>query len=306
MAQNKQVKWYKSWGFKQVVLAILAAVVTVVILFWLLKSVTRHGKSLVVPDFTNMTINEAQKLARKSHVRIDATDSVYIPQLHAGQVIKQIPAAGSRVKKNRRILVTINSLVPVMVKVPNVVGVSLRQAESSLHSIGLKIGKLRYVSDIATNNVLAQSFKGAPIEPGTSIPQESYLDLTLGLNSSDNRTNIPNLITVPYHQVRSELIYHSLNLNRMVFDQTVKTYADTVNSVVYRQEPGPTLSSSVLMGTGVTIYLTLDKNLAQHNKLSVKAQDPIVVDTLKSEKPKENTESVQEDEVRESGDEPVL
>ncbi len=141
MANKKtQENTSKYWWLKHLVLALIAALATVLILFWMLKGITRHGKTLEVPDLTNMTLSEARKVAKKNHIRIKITDSVYIPQLHAGQVLKQTPGAGSRVKKNRNILITINSLVPMMVKAPDVVGYSLRQAESNLHAEGSDTG----------------------------------------------------------------------------------------------------------------------------------------------------------------------
>ena len=86
---NKE-KWYSKWWLKHLLLAIAAAFVTIVLLFWMLDGITRHGKTLEVPDFSNMTISEARNLAKKNHLRLKITDSVYIPQLHAGQVLKQI------------------------------------------------------------------------------------------------------------------------------------------------------------------------------------------------------------------------
>lgn len=276
MATKKtQENTSKYWWLKHLVLAVLAAFVTVLILFWMLKGITRHGKTLEVPDLTNMTLSEARKVAKQNHIRIKITDSVYIPQLHAGQVLKQTPAAGSRVKKNRNILITINSLVPMMVKAPDVVGYSLRQAESNLHAANLQIGRLNYVPDIATNSVMGQSIKGKPLVPGTEIPAQSEIDLTLGLSGSDCWTRVPNLITLPYHRVKSELTYNSLNLDKILFDGTVNTYADTLNSIVYKQEPDPTIGNSVRMGTGVILYLTLNKDLAELNKKNVKPKDQV-------------------------------
>ncbi len=271
--KNTNAKWYQIWWLKHLLFAVVAAFVTISVLFWLLKGITRHGKMLEVPDFTNITIAEAEKIAKSHELRLKTTDSVYIPKLHAGQVLKQTPAAGSMVKKNRNILITINSLVPMMVKAPDVVGYSLRQAESNLHAANLKVGKLNYVPDIATNSVMGQSYKGKTLMPGKSIPAQSEIDLTLGMSSENSWTRVPNLLTLPYHLVKSELTYHSLNLNKEVFDSTVKTYADTLNSIVYKQDPPPTTSNSVRLGKGVTIYLTLNKELAETNKKNIKPKD---------------------------------
>ena len=48
---------------------------------------------------------------------------------------------------------------------PSLTGFSLRQARTELASNGLNIGKLIYVNDMATDNVLAQQYMGEDIEP---------------------------------------------------------------------------------------------------------------------------------------------
>ena len=310
MAKKVKKKWYQSWEFKHICVAVAAALASVFVLFHLLGLITRHNKSIEVPDFTDMSIEQARKLAHKSDVRLKISDSVYIPQVQAGQVLKQIPAGGSKVKKNRRILITINSLVPAMVKVPNVVGYSLRQAASNLRAANLYIGKLTYVSDIATNNVMEQYYKGSQAVPGMQVPSQSEIDLTLGLNSSDCMTRVPNLIAIPYYQAKSELLYNYLNLNKVVFDKGIKTYSDSLQAVVYKQEPSPTVSNSVRMGTGVTLYFTMDKSLAENNKKRVKAVDLTVEEEKKESEKKEAekpaaTPAESQTEPQES-DEPIL
>src|SRR5574344_2953735 len=156
------------WAFRQLLIAIAAALVTLFILFTLLKVVTRHGQVLTVPSFTNMTYDEAEALAKKSHLRLKITDSVYVPQMKKGVVFKQNPPAGSQVKRRRTIMLSINARVANMVRIPNLVGYSLRQAQSSLAAVQLQVGKLIYVSDIASNNVLAQIYQGRNIAPGES------------------------------------------------------------------------------------------------------------------------------------------
>ena len=191
-----------------------------------------------------------------------------------------------------------------MVKAPDVVGYSLRQAESNLTAANLRVGRLKYVPDIATNSVMGQSYKGRPLIPGTSIPAQSEIDLSLGLSADNCWTRIPNLIALPYHRVKSELTYNSLNLDRIVFDATVNTYADTLNSVVYRQEPQPTIGKSARMGTGVVLYLTLNKQLAELNRKNVVAKDQ-VKDTTSMALPKDTqVEELKETPAQEDETEP--
>ena len=53
---------------------------------------------------------------------------------------------------------------------------------------------------------------------------------------------------------------NSLNIRTLRFDRTVKDYDDSLNAMVYNQEPAPSDSIHVGMGSEVTLYLTLDQN----------------------------------------------
>ena len=58
---------------------------------------------------------------------------------------------------------------------------------------------------------------------------------------------------------------NSLNIGRLRFDNTVKNYADSLNAVVYRQNPASD-SPAVTKGSELTLYLTLDTDKVPANK----------------------------------------
>ena len=254
-------KWYWNWFSKQVYLIIIVTLAILVIIFNILKIVTRHSQELEVHSFIGISIQQATKIANENHLRLEVTDSVHIPRAAKGSIFKQNPAAGSHVKKNRRIILTINALSVKQVKMPSLVGYSLRQAQSELSSQQLKVGKLIYEEDIATNNVLSQIYNGRKIESGTMIPTGSEIDLILGLNPEESGAIVPNLKGKPYQYIKDYLTDHSLNMGRVVFDRGVKTYSDSLEAVVYKQEPVSGNYERVRMGTPVTIWLSKDKTL---------------------------------------------
>ena len=161
--------WYKGWFMMEVykMAALLLAFLVVTVI--LLNIITRHNKEQEVPDFTRMTVDEASEMADDSNLRLEVSDSVFLPRMGRGEIFRQNPPAGSKVKKNRRILLTINSLQPKRVAMPSVTGYSLRQAKAELASRQLRVGRLIYVSDMATNNVLGQRYNGKSVVPGTMI-----------------------------------------------------------------------------------------------------------------------------------------
>jgi len=253
--------WYKGWFMIELykITAIIAAFLAVIII--LLNLITRHNKELQVPDFTRMTVHEALTIAEESHLRLEVTDSVFLPRMGRGEIFRQNPPAGSKVKKNRRILLTINSLQPKKVAMPSVTGYSLRQAKAELTARQLRVGKLIYVSDMATNNVLNQRFNGRVIEPGTMIETESEIDLEVGISSDEERTFIPDVTALPLITARDILIDNSLNIARLRYDNSVRSYSDSISGYVIRQQPEPSQESPVSLGSSVQLTISVDKNL---------------------------------------------
>lgn len=248
---------------KHLLIAIASALATVAVIMFLLKIVTRHNKELEVPSFINMTMAQALEVAKAHHMRLEITDSVYISRMDPGAIYRQNPKEGSMVKKNRRILLTVNAKLAKTVQMPSLVGFSLRQAQSELTANQLNVGRLIYQRDLATNNVLEQQYNGSIIAPGKSIPVESSIDLVLGLNEKDTLTYIPQLRGTPYSRLKSTLTENSLNLRSAIFDGTVQTYADSLQAMVYKQIPSYSDTIMVKMGSDVTVYLTKDQSLLE-------------------------------------------
>ena len=249
--QNKKDRWIlKNLVGAAVFVAALAILATVG-----LNLVTRHGKTVTAPDFTNLTLQEAEKLAAEGNVRVKVVDSVFVRRLAGGVVYRQQPKAGATVKKGRSIFLTINSVVPRKVVMPNLYGYSITEARTELGNRGLNLGRLNYVRDIATNTVLGQYCEGKEIKAGDLVVNGSSIDLKVGVNRDDNATAVPRVIGMKYVAAVDALHDHFLNAGRVRFDEGVRTYADSVNAVVYKQEA---LGEDKPLGTAVNLYLTLD------------------------------------------------
>ena len=73
----------------------------------------------------------------------------------------------------------------------------------------------------------------------------------------DNRTYVPNVRGMKYVRAVDVIHENSLNISSLIFDESVRNYNDSINSVVYRQSPGASSAPS-LMGSSVSLYLTVD------------------------------------------------
>ncbi len=259
MADKKKKKGFLSnWVVRNLLIAVALVVVLIAGAMFFLNLVTQHNKELEVPDFSNMSVAEAEYAAAEAGMRVDVTDSVFVKRMKRGAVYRQNPTPGSKVKKGRRIVLTINAVNAKKVTMPDLVGLSLRQAKAELMSRGLVLNRLVYVQDMATNNVLRQLKGNREIEPGTMIDSESQIDLVLGLNDLDNKAYVPDVTGLKNMSAVEALFDHSLNVKNLRFDDTVKDYDDSLSAMVYRQVPEPSDSISVAMGEEVMLYLTKD------------------------------------------------
>lgn len=244
------------WIIRNLVLAVALFIALLAITQLSLKLITRHNQVIVVPDFTDLSVADAKIVAKRHHIRTEVTDSVYVKRMEKGHVFSQNPAPGSKVKKDRNIKLTINAHSTKMVKMPNLVGYSLRQAKTEILASGLTVGRLMYREDLATNNVLDQFIAGRYVAPGTEVEAESPVDLLLGLSPDESNTYIPYLVGFTLPIARDNIFENSLNLGNVSYDETVENYQDTLNAVVYQQSPAYHPGSPVKMGTTINLKLT--------------------------------------------------
>lgn len=259
MGEKKQKKgFFNHWIVRNLLICVILVVVMVVGATVFLNVATKHNQELVVPDFSNMTVPEAEALAAQSGMRVEVTDSVFVKRMKKGAVRDQNPAPGAKVKEGRRITLTINALNSKKVTMPNLVGLSMRQAVAELQSRGLVLGKLIYVEDLATNNVLRQLRGNREVEPGQQVDSETVIDLVLGLNpDTEDSTYVPDVTGKRYMSAVDLVHRQSLNVKTLRFDDSVKNYDDSLNAVVYRQSPEPS-EVPVNLGDGVSLYLTVN------------------------------------------------
>lgn len=228
------------------------------IFFVVLRIYTHHGQAIPVPDFAGLSIEEAMLEAKRNHFRVEVTDSVFNNDLPKGTIIEQNPEAGFKVKTNRRIFVILNAVNPENVKMPNTVGVSHRQAEAMLKNVGLEIGKLIHIPDIALNNVLKQRFNGTEILEGDLVPKGSKIDLVLGRGLSDEKTQIPDLYNSRLMDAKSRILRSAFNLGAVIYDQSIIDGADSINARVWRQYPSFENNKTLHLGSTIDIWLSVD------------------------------------------------
>jgi eukaryotic-like serine/threonine-protein kinase len=240
--------------WKQVLIAAVSIIIILFLTFKWLSVYTKHGESVTVPDLKGMSLNSALELLDNQHFRY-VIDSVYNDKFPPGTVMEQEPTANSQVKENRTIYLTIVSIIPPSVKLPDLIDVSYREAAAIVESYGLRVGQLIYKPDLAQNAVLGIIFKGKEIEKGFLLPKGSAIDLILGDGYGNTKVLIPNLIGLAYDEALFVLQGSKLNIGSVIFDNED---TDTVHSKIYKQSPDfstDTAVNKISQGEAIDIYL---------------------------------------------------
>ena len=250
--------------WKHISIQVAIIVVALTSLYFWLNSYTYQGEAIEVPDLTNMTFEEAQHIAELHDLKVVFSDSVHFINKPKGVVVAQIPEAKSKVKPERTIYLIVNGFENEKITMPDLRGISLRQATADAELYGLKIGKLSYVPDISTT-VLKQFYKGKEIAPQTLISKGSVIDLEIGKGESNEKTDIVCLVGKTLDEAKSILSSASLNLGSISADATIKSAKDSSKAYIWKQLPGCNYQSPITLGSYIDVWITLDKDLLPEN-----------------------------------------
>ncbi len=238
----------------------LGIILIIAILLWL-RIYTHHGQAITVPDLTALTTEEVGDVTTSRNLRYEVVDSVFSNELPRGTVLKQNPKANSRVKKNRKIFLTMNAINPEMISMPALVGLSNRQARLALQNAGLILGDISYQPDYARNNVLQQMHAGSVINEGTEITKGTVIDLVLGMGPSSETTRIPDLIGVGLEAATDMIADYYLNIGAITYDESMENAEDSSAAFIWRQYPEFEEFSRMNMGMEVDLWLSIDSTL---------------------------------------------
>jgi beta-lactam-binding protein with PASTA domain len=241
---------------KYLIITVVTIFLIIEFIFLGLKVYTRHGQALSVPDFSKLTLEEVSEIADLKKLQFEIVDSVFVQGQKPGTVVAQNPSPDIKVKVNRTIFLTINAHQPEMVKMPNVVGVSFRQAEARLLTNGLKVGARKYVPGIGKDYVLRQLYHGREINPGRKIVKGSSVDLVLSMGEGSDRVSVPDLKKLTLSKAREVVSNLYVNLGAVIYDNSIENMEDSLRAVIWKQSPDYGTSTNV--GQDIDVWFTVD------------------------------------------------
>jgi beta-lactam-binding protein with PASTA domain len=190
----------KFWNFiwsnpyiRNILTAASILFILVIITLWGLSRYTRHGRAVVVPDVKGLQVEEAAPFFEKNTLSYEVVDSSFIRNATPGSIIEMTPQAGTKVKENRIIYLTINAFSTQMFTIPEVKDLSQRQAVAMLSAIGFERLSVEMVDGIYRDLVVGLRSNGKEINAGDKLPINSRLVL---LVSSGNAPTNPDSVVI--------------------------------------------------------------------------------------------------------------
>lgn len=240
------------------------AICLFIIFFFSLGWVTGNGETEKVPAVIGLDVLAAEKNLTALGFDVELQDSIYVDTLARNAVLRQTPEADEVVKKGRTVYLTINRVIAPQVDMPNLVGFSIKSAETYLKVLGLRLGSIQMVPDQNKNVVIDQLVNGKPIAPGSKIPSGTLIHFLVGDGGASGGMFMPDLVGLTYEQAKAQLISLGLNLGVVAVNGSI---GDSASAFVFDQNPsayGSQIDSlgmpiQNMVSKGATINLVLDK-----------------------------------------------
>jgi beta-lactam-binding protein with PASTA domain len=189
-----------------------------------MPAVVHSGKEYLLPDITNLSLKEAIEILQKRDLSLKVLAEEYNPSKPPGTILSQSPGPRAKVKKGRIVKVVVSKGEKI-VQVPNLKGVSFRQAELMLGEEGLKVGEInRIPSDSFPEDVVINSSPSF----GLSVPSGMSVNLEVSLGASPDTVTIPNLAGKSLKEARNILKELGLEVGEIKYEVKKKLPPGTI------------------------------------------------------------------------------
>ena len=180
----------------------------------IMPTVVHTGRECILPDITNLSLREAKEILQKRNLSLRVLAQEYNPLKPPGIILSQSPAPHAKVKKGRIVKVVV-SKGEKMVLVPDLKGVSLRQAEIMLHEKSLEVGEINWVpSDTFPENVVVETSPSF----GLSVPLGMSVNLEVSLGTSPDTVMMPNLVGTSLEEAKNILKEFGLEIGEIRYE----------------------------------------------------------------------------------------
>ena len=197
---------------------------------------------VTVPKVIGMPLEQGRESLYKSGLLTEIRNKEYDDRIPDGAIVSQMPGAGFKVKKNRRIAITV-SKGKALGMIPDVRNLNERQARIELKKKGFTVGKIKKTfSEEKPVDVIIDAFP----ESGTTISRDMEVDLIISKGAKPTNADVPNLVGESISEAKKKIEENNLLVGKI-------TYQNNASLL-----PGTIVSQSVSPGTSVPFESAID------------------------------------------------
>ncbi|MBO8167836.1 MAG: Stk1 family PASTA domain-containing Ser/Thr kinase [Thermoanaerobacteraceae bacterium] len=200
-----------------------------------------------VPNVKGQELAEAQRTLYEVGLSAEVVSRRQHKEVPREAVIAQSPEAGEKVKKGRIIELTV-SLGPPMVEVPEVIGLTEREARIILDNEGLKVSpdvERTYNTEVEAGRVISQE-----PGPGTAQPEGTEVRLVISRGPEPQYISMPDLRGLTLEEAKKKLQEVRLELGMVTFQTSREYFSGQIAS----QDVAP--GDKILQGHTVNLVIS--------------------------------------------------
>lgn len=179
------------------------------------------SKEVTVPDVKGMSYSEAKEVLEAKGLKIEKADEpIASEKIEKGKIVSQTPSKNSKVKKGRTIRVIL-SAGNTELKVPDLKGLSYKEAKTLLSEMGLQISKGDEVdSDSVAEGLIASQYPSAK----TKVDKGDIITVNISKGKKD--AVIPKLVGTTFtseSDVSATLSKYGYKLGKISYEESYET-----------------------------------------------------------------------------------
>lgn len=249
-----------------------------------MPSYTRHDVSTPVPNVEDLPFQKAKDRLQSQNLQVQRQVGRYNPNVDTGIVVDQTPLPTSKVKPGRRVYLTVNAGEVPMVKMPDLRGMSVREAKNRVASIGLNVGA---VQEDPVPSPYANTITKQEPAPNDSLEEGKTVSLWYSTGLGTQRMGVPNVVGLSVEEAQRLLLQRKLRA--VLVDTSLSADGETPPSstapedssaaplYVRRQAHAP--GDSVRAGTEIRLYTTDDAEQAAQRREQMLQADSTATDS---------------------------
>ena len=236
----------------------IALLITAGLIYGLFNFVTNSGEKIRIPSLAGMSLKEAKATLSNLNLSLAVKEEIFSEDVPKGKVIDSDPSGGGKVGKNGTVYVTISG-GQERIKVPELLGLTLDAATTTLSKANLKLGSTStsFSATVDTGLIISSN------PPAGSDAKKNSL-VSLVISKGIQQMSLTSFVGLSSDQGLNELN----NLGAKVISKY--EYSDTVPAGnIISQDP----DGSAPIAKGATVTITISKGPSSISIPNVKSLD---------------------------------